>query len=242
MEESEMYQQGQDLHGNTICSRIEVDDPTSAEGAAAGDANSEDGALLIAELNHRARNLLAIVEAVIRQTQIRPVKEYRAELLSRLSVLRRCHEMSGPSSTLELAALMEQAIRPYAADRMQVVAAGPDVEVAPSIAVALHLIFHELATNAYKHGSLSSPSGRVEISWESVPCGPNTQQLAIIWAERGGPPVKEPVRRGFGSRLIAGALGAYGRAQLSFDAEGLICRILVDGGDSITDAAPAASS
>ncbi|MGY4600544.1 two-component sensor histidine kinase [Bradyrhizobium sp. GM22.5] len=235
-----MYQQREDLHGSATRAPIEIDGGITVEEASHADGNRDDAALLIAELSHRARNLLATVEAVIRQTQLGPVEVYRAELLGRLSVLQRYHELSRPSCVTGLAAVMEQAIRPYAGDRMQVLA-GPDVEVAPRIALALHLIFHELATNAHKYGSLSSPTGTVEISWESVPSGVDAHQLAIVWAERGGPRVREPTRRGFGSRLIAGALGAYGRAQLSFDAEGLICRILVHGGDTVSEVEPADS-
>lgn len=76
---------------------------------------------------------------------------------------------------------------------------------------------------------------------ESVPSGLAGHQLAIVWAERGGPAVKEPTRRGFGSRLIAEHSERTAAHKLSFDAEGLICRILVHGRDTIEDTVPAAS-
>jgi two-component sensor histidine kinase len=91
-------------------------------------------------------------------------------------------------------------------------AAGPDVELEPPLALALHLVFHELAANASKFGALSLPLGLVKIEWKVRPVPGAARKLAIVWVERGGPEVKHPPHAGFGSRLIKTALEGHGGA------------------------------
>lgn len=103
---------------------------------------------------------------------------------------------------------------------------GADVWVPPRIAVALALALHELATNAVKYGALSVPEGRVTISWEME--GPLLQRfLRLEWREAEGPRVKQPGRRGFGSRLIESGLASElgGAVNLDFDPAGLRCEM-----------------
>ncbi len=102
--------------------------------------------------------------------------------------------------------------------------AGPDCVLAPHHALGMTLLMHELATNALKHGALSRPEGRVTVAW-SLGGGPDDPTLDLIWAERGGPPVSQPQRRGFGSRMMARALGGGGVTTLEFDPDGLVCRV-----------------
>jgi two-component sensor histidine kinase len=92
----------------------------------------------------------------------------------------------------------------------------------------LHLVFHELATNAIKYGALSSVAGSVDISWNVRATGTGRQTLAIMWTEQGGPQVAQPQRRGFGSRLITRALREYGNVCLDFDESGVACYMLID--------------
>jgi two-component sensor histidine kinase len=189
----------------------------------------EELALLIGELNHRIRNLLTMAEAVIRQTRSPTVEDYRAQVVMRISALRRFHEMDIPhGAALDLAELLEQTLRPYCADSNQVFATGPDLELQPKLALVLHLVFHELAMNAKKYGALSSPLGSVKIQWESGHIADAARQLAIIWTEHGGPEVKHPQYFGFGSRLIASAVQAYGDVQMNFEIAGLVCRLRID--------------
>ena len=119
-------------------------------------------------------------------------------------------------------------MRPHSANGAQVLAAGPDVELEPHLALALHLVFHELAANANKYGALSSPLGCVKIDWNirHVPGAP--RQLGIVWMEHGGPEVKHPRHCGFGSRLIKTVLDGYGRVGLDLNSTGLACFMLVD--------------
>src|SRR6202158_2400934 len=154
------------------------------------DLDEAELALLIGELNHRIRNLLTMAEAVVRQTRSPTVEDYRVQVVTRISALRRFHEIDIPhGAALDLAELLEQTLRPYCADSNQVFATGPDLELQPKLALVLHLVFHELAMNAKKYGALSSPLGSVKIQWESGHIAGAARQLAIIWTEHGGPEV-----------------------------------------------------
>ena len=105
---------------------------------------------------------------------------------------------------------------------------GPPLRLAPTAVVTLNLAFHELATNAAKHGALSAPGGRVEVGWalENATDG-RGPVLAIAWRESGGPPVRPPARRGFGSRLIERGLPREFSAEVSLDFApgGVECRL-----------------
>ena len=99
---------------------------------------------------------------------------------------------------------------------------GPEVWLDPQSAVRLALVLHELGTNARKYGALSVPEGHVELAW-AVEAGP---RLRLSWLEVGGPRIGPPSRRGFGSLLIEKSLRADGgRADMRFDADGLICTL-----------------
>jgi len=93
--------------------------------------------------------------------------------------------------------------------------------------LSLHVVFHELATNASKHGALTSTRGTVEVLWETTAGLGGERALVIQWRERGGPRVEKPEHRGFGTRLIARAISGA-RVDLDFAPDGLVCRLLVD--------------
>jgi two-component sensor histidine kinase len=192
----------------------------------------DDVPLLLEEINHRIRNLLAVIEAVIGQTQSTTVEEYRAKVRARISGLSNFYEVIGGSSAGEigLTELLEQTMRPYCTAGGRVIASGPDVRLRPKLALSLHLVVHELANNARKYGALSSMYGTVKISWALQPAGSAARKLAIVWDERGGPEVKPPQRRGFGSRLIVRALDAYGEVRVDFRPTGLACFMLLEAG------------
>ncbi|MET0537958.1 MAG: sensor histidine kinase [Xanthobacteraceae bacterium] len=144
-------------------------------------SGGEDVDLLLGELNHRIRNLLTMVEAVVRQTQSTDVEEYRTKLMARISGLRGLFEVIGraQADSVGLADLIEASVRPFCANRRDMTAVGPDIELEPRLALALHLVFHELATNAHKYGALCA-GGEVSISWVVGRCadlrssGPST--------------------------------------------------------------------
>src|SRR4029077_15284180 len=194
------------------------------------DVNEEGVVLLLGELDHRMRNLLMMIEAIVRQTESTSVEDYRTTLTRRIRGLYSFYQITSRTNRmLGLAELLEHTMRPYAANgTAQVLAAGPDHELKPSLALALHLVFHELATNSKKYGALSSPNGRVRIEWEIGHARNTPRKLAIVWTEEGGPDVKAPQRRGFGSRLIEKLLAGNGGVTLDFRTTGLSCFMLID--------------
>jgi two-component sensor histidine kinase len=200
----------------------------SMEDATARLQKEEERELLLGELRHRVKNLLGVVLALARQTEAagRTGEEYRDAFLGRFEALVQAHALtSAEEGDGDLHGLVSSSLQPYAADlTMITVAAGPTVMLAPAQILPLALILHELATNAIKYGALSAPRGRVEVDWE---VDPDERRLRLRWRELGGPPVKPPTRRGFGSRLIdfAATRELGGMAELTFAPNGLTATI-----------------
>jgi two-component sensor histidine kinase len=190
--------------------------------------------LLVKELQHRMRNLLSIVQCFVTNTEAGTADDYRAALTARIATLSDAYNIiqSACEHRISLASLLERTLRPHAGiSTDRVVLAGPDIALEPHVALSLHMVFHELATNASKHGALMSTSGRVEVLWD-VPAELNGGALAIQWRERGGPRVNKPKQRGFGTQLIARALSGA-RVELDFAPDGLVCRLLLELGRSL---------
>jgi len=187
-------------------------------------AAEEHQRLLINELNHRVKNTLATVQAIAFQTLKGdvPLGEARARFESRLLALSRAHNLLTDQNWqgASMERVVSDSTEYLAGDRFQI--GGQPIWLAPRAALALALALHELSTNAAKYGSLSRENGRVSISW----CV-NGDSLRLEWKERDGPPVVEPARRGFGSRLIERGLEADlgGTARLHFEPDGLRCVI-----------------
>ncbi|MBD0274939.1 MAG: PAS domain S-box protein, partial [Acetobacteraceae bacterium] len=188
--------------------------------------------LLLAELNHRVKNTLAAVQSVAAQTARRAdtADDFRAAFQSRLMALARSHDMltEGAWEGAPLRGILERTLQAFGGPGARYSLSGPPVRLAPAAVVTLSLAFHELATNAAKHGALSAPGGRVEVGWalESGEGG-GEPVLAISWTERGGPPVRPPVRRGFGSRSVERGLPQEFGAAVSLRSApaGVECRI-----------------
>ncbi|KAA3506236.1 PAS domain S-box protein [Agrobacterium vitis] len=182
--------------------------------------------LLIGELNHRVKNVLATVAAIARQTfaGAQDIDIARTAFDARLQSLARAHDLltRGSWKAASLRTAVSEALSPYPPEQFNI--SGPDVEVSPKAVVGLALILHELATNAAKYGALGVSSGKVTLSWD---VSPSNAQLDLSWQESGGPQVTPPTRRGFGSRLIealsSGQLG--GKVDLSYDVYGVRCMI-----------------
>jgi two-component sensor histidine kinase len=182
--------------------------------------------LLIHELNHRVKNMLATVQSVARQSLGRakdgdggPLADFE----DRLMALAWTHDVltnerwAGASLTM----ILSRTLAPHAAaGRLDL--AGPDLRVSPKMALALAMGAHELATNAVKYGALSGAEGRVGVTWQVA-----DGRLALEWRESGGPAVTAPSRRGFGSRLLERGLAHElgGAVRLTFEAGGVVCRI-----------------
>ena len=185
--------------------------------------------LLIRELQHRIRNLLTLVQYLVSQTHSATVRDYREALLARIGNLADASDLieSTQERRISLDALLSRTLKPYMAvcdDRIY--SSGPDVDLEPRLGLALHMIFHELATNACKYGALASLSGRGEMHW-SMRQDADGRKLALLWRERNGPQVCGPQRSGFGLNLVTKAL-TNAEVELRFERTGVVCQMLVE--------------
>jgi PAS domain S-box-containing protein len=186
--------------------------------------------LLIHELNHRVKNILAMVQAIAAQTLSHAATPEAAQqaLDQRLLALARAHDVLTRESWhgAELGDIIAGTVAALEASPGQRVrASGPPVRLEPKAAVTLAMVLHELTTNAVKYGALSNEEGWVSLAWTAARAKGGLR-LTLTWAEQGGPPVKAPRRRGFGARLIARSLAAeQGSAELIYAPEGVQCRM-----------------
>lgn len=180
--------------------------------------------LITQELKHRIGNLLAVVQAMARQTfgdaDAASVEDFNA----RLHALSEAQKLliDGETHPASLRAVVATALAPHASDEARMIMSGPELALDGRRAHALTLALHELATNAAKYGALSVETGWVDISW-SV----SDDNLRLVWTECGGPVVQAPTRRGFGSTLITRNLGQAfgGEVDLQFNPGGLTCTL-----------------
>jgi two-component sensor histidine kinase len=187
--------------------------------------------MLVAELNHRVKNTLAIVRAMARQSLrgTAELEDATARFEQRLEALADAHDVLTRErwAGADIREIVEGALAPFETSvEGAVELAGPPFLLTPRAALALAMVLHELATNAVKYGPLSLSGGVVEVTWTLDDPGPD-QRFGLLWRERGGPPVTAPTRRGFGSRLIERSLAAeFGAtARIDFAPEGLVCVI-----------------
>ena len=155
--------------------------------------------------------------------------DYREALTARIAALSDAHGLieSAPEHRVSLAKLLERTLKPHSTiPNDRIILSGPDIILEPRFALSLHMIFHELATNATKHGALTSTSGAVEVLWDFLPQS-SGQALAVQWREQGGPEVTTPPHKGFGMRLISKALSGA-QVEMDFAPAGLVCRLLVE--------------
>jgi two-component sensor histidine kinase len=186
----------------------------------------EREAAMNAELQHRVKNSLAVVQGLARQSlRNRADPEAYEQFRERLIALAQAHDLlvQGEWLTCELPKLAEAALQPFLGPRLSL--SGPECTLPGQACVPLVLALHELATNAMKHGALSSPSGKVSLRWRLIPAG-NTTRVELRWVEVGGPIVSPPSRRGFGSRLLASQAGLES-VHLHFEPAGVVCEISV---------------
>ena len=183
--------------------------------------------MLAREMDHRAKNLLGLVQATVQLTHADTVDEYKAAITGRLQALSNAHTLLAQSrwAGANLHNLVAEELAPYNSEkksRARIV--GPELILEPNSAQAIAMVLHELTTNAVKHGALSVPAGRLLIEWSR-----SDTQLVIRWSEVDGPLVKPPSRQGFGtkvvSRVVKDELGGTLRADWKPD--GLVCELIV---------------
>ena len=191
----------------------------------------ERQSLLMREVDHRAKNALAMVQATLRLTRAEDVATYVRKIEGRVGALARAQTMLAEDRWVgaDLRSVVRGELAPFVNEDAdaRAVLSGPDVMLSADGTQPVAMAVHELATNAVKHGALSVPGGRVSVTW-SVEGSPPV--LRLRWAESGGPPVAgPPVRQGFGSRVLDGTVRTQlgGTATLAWEASGLVCDIAV---------------
>jgi PAS domain S-box-containing protein len=190
---------------------------------------------LLGELNHRTQNTLATVQAIALQTLRGAAnKEVVDTFEGRILALSKAHSLLGRKhwESVSLRDVIDQILPPFGLNDGRVTrfrVKGDDVRLQPKAALSLAMLFHELATNAAKHGALSDGAvGKIDIAWQAD----STLQgegMRLRWQESGGPPVKQPGRKGFGSRLIERGLAQDldGEVRIDYEPAGVVCQIIM---------------
>lgn len=186
--------------------------------------------LLAREVDHRARNALALVQAIVRLTKASSIETYVCAVEGRIKALSQVHTLLSESrwQGADVERLVAEELAPYrVGDARKVKMSGPRALLAPEKAQTLALVLHELATNAAKYGALSTLAGEVHVDWE-------LQQGSLIlqWTETGGPLVAAPTAKGFGTRIVNSSIQhqAGGTVSLDWNPQGLRCRLMFPAG------------
>lgn len=184
--------------------------------------------LLAQEVDHRSKNLLALVQATVHFSAADTPGAMKAAIEGRLHALSNVHTLLANSrwAGADLRTLVMDELKPYypgGTSRGNI--EGPDLTLKPQSAQLIAMVLHELTTNAVKYGALSVPTGTVRVEWSRTVNG----NLLLRWIETGGPPVGPPTRQGFGFRVLQRALSAQFSGELRFDwrPDGLACEIEV---------------
>ena len=186
--------------------------------------------MLTAELSHRVKNMLAVVQVLAERSAARAssVADSIEAFRGRLQALSAAHDalIAGDWNWASLASLVQTALEPYFGEADRIRLDVQDLRLDPTLALTLALGLHELATNAAKYGALCSPTGRVALI-AHVHAGDPGEELRMVWQEIGGPVVDRPTAAGFGTTMLCQAIEYQhkGRVELDWRKEGLICRI-----------------
>lgn len=175
--------------------------------------NEEAQILLAREVDHRAKNALAVAQALVSLTRADTVPEYSKVISGRIASLARAHSLLSKSrwTGASLRQVVCDEVTTYARHN-QIGVGGPDATLSAEAVQPLSLVVHELATNALKHGALSAAAGHVSVTWEIV-----GGLLVLRWVERGGPVVSRPEKSGFGSKLLDKTVTRQLEAGLDLD-------------------------
>ncbi|WP_237213367.1 HWE histidine kinase domain-containing protein [Falsiroseomonas oryziterrae] len=193
--------------------------------------------LLLREVDHRAKNALAVVKAALRLTPKEDARSFSDAIEGRIDALARAQSLLAETrwGGTDLRKLLEGSLAPFlidGTDGPRALLDGPEVKLSGSATQSLSMAIHELATNATKYGALSCPSGQLAVTWH-VAGG----ELRLLWRESGGPRIEAaPGKRGFGSRVVDSTIRNQlgGRAKWQWDADGLAVHLLVPVGRVLT--------
>jgi len=181
-------------------------------------------AVIMAELEHRVKNTLALVATVVERSRddTKSIADFVSSLRDRIQAMSATQALLDQTRrSVSVADLIRTELRPYAT-ATNASLDGPRVDLLPAASYALAMVLHELATNAAKYGALSQAGGRVTVRWTQ-----SADMLRIEWKETGGPQVSAPARQGYGSTLIRDLLSYEigGRVDLEFEPDGVRCTI-----------------
>jgi PAS domain S-box-containing protein len=189
---------------------------------------AEDRQMLLAEeVDHRARNVVAVVQSIMRLTKADSMESYVSAVDGRIRALSNAHKLLSRSrwEGADLGKLVDEEFAPYRTDEVEKVSIdGPAVLLLPNTAQTLALALHELATNAAKYGALSADTGQVALNWTLKP-----GRLELSWVESGGPGVSAPITRGYGTRVVTMGIENQLGGSVNFDWQrsGLRCSMAV---------------
>ena len=182
--------------------------------------------LLMAELDHRVKNILANVAAIARlsSSNAGSIEAFASALDGRIHAMSAAHDLLRQSSWtgVDLHELVQGALEPFRSRTdNDIVVEGDRLRLTSKFAQSMALVLHELVTNAVKHGALSAPGGKVSVNW-SRSTNSDGDKIRFSWKERGGPPCTKPNRNGFGLAVIRSAASeSGGQAEMTFRARGL---------------------
>ena len=185
---------------------------------------------LLAELDHRVKNALATVSAVVSHTgqESRSVADFVAALDGRIRSMATTHELLSSRGWhgVSLTELVRRELAPYAT-RNNTEIGGPEVTLGAEAGQVVSMVLHELTTNAAKHGALSVHDGQVSVHWYGASNGNADARIVIEWKETGGPAVQPPDTCGYGMKVIRDVIPYElgGRVDLTFPTDGLCCRL-----------------
>ena len=228
----------QHKHGSPIVVSLTISPVKNAEGKIVGASkiarditeqkrSQEQIATLAREAEHRSKNLLANVQAMVNLSQAEAVDDLKKAIEGRIQALANVHSLFVATRWIgaELSTIARQELAPYSASgEKRVRVNGPQVLLEPNTAQAVAVTLHELATNAVKYGALSVANGKIDFEWSHEPNG----RLNLRWTETGGPIVKPPTRKGFGARIMEQMISQLkGETRFDWRPEGLVCEITV---------------
>jgi PAS domain S-box-containing protein len=223
-------------HGSLIWVSLTISPVKNAEGKIVGASKiarditeqkrtGDQIATLAREAEHRSKNLLANVQAMVNLSQADAVADFKKAIEGRIQALANVHSLFVATRWIgaELSTIAQQEFAPYSTSGEKPVRiGGPQVLLEPNTAQAVAVALHELATNAVKYGALSTANGHIDLKWSHEANG----RLNLQWIETGGPTVQPPTRRGFGRRIIEQMIAQLkGESRFDWRAEGLICEI-----------------
>jgi two-component sensor histidine kinase len=180
--------------------------------------------LLLAEMHHRIKNMLAMVQSRATQSlrTAKTLEDAREAISDRIVALARTHDilLSSDGDAVQLPALVANMAAPFGEQNFSIDV--PDIQFPSAPAISISLVMNELCTNAVKYGALSTPNGRVCVTGHLD----ETKTLILTWAERGGPPVQPQSHRSFGTQLIETA--TPGECRLEFRPDGVVCEMRIE--------------